>query len=115
MTLDRIVTLCEKLRFQGNNERDLQNALETVLSSSFSQVQREVSLGARDRVDLLVERIGIEVKIDGSPMVVARQLRRYVESAELDALVLVTTRAKHRALPRTLGGKPLLVVWLHPF
>jgi hypothetical protein len=115
MDLDRIAKVCETLRFQGTKEWELQDALDTRIRSTFSEVTREASLNKQDRVDFLIGRVGVEVKIDGSPMTVARQLRRYMESDLLDALVLVTTRAKHRVLPKTLGGKPLCVVWLPPF
>lgn len=112
---DGIATLCQRLRFQGTKECELQDALETLIRSSFSEVTREAKLGETDRVDFLVGNVAVEVKVDGRTMQVARQLRRYMESDRIQALVLVTTRAKHKALPQTLGGKPLVVVWLPPF
>jgi hypothetical protein len=37
-------------------------------------VEREVRLNARDRIDLLVDRVGIEVKVTGAWRDVERQL-----------------------------------------
>ena len=106
---------CLSIKFVGQNEAQLQDALQTLLKASYSHVRREHRLTETDRIDFLVERTGIEVKIQGSLTQVMRQLRRYADSDDVDDLVLVTTRALHRQLPHTLGGKPLTVIWLPPF
>jgi hypothetical protein len=56
--------------------------------------------------------VGIEIKVAGRAAPVARQLRRYAEHDQVRQLVLVTTRATLRAVPRELAGKSVLVVWL---
>jgi hypothetical protein len=54
--------------------------------------------------------VGIEVKVDGRWPDVMRQLTRYAECPELDALILVTTRAKHHHVPTDIDGKPVRLV-----
>lgn len=113
--VERICTLCQQLTFRGTNEQELQDGLELLFKAHFSDVTREASLSNHDRVDFLVEDVGIEVKVEGSPMQVMRQLRRYLEYEEVSEVVLVTTLRKHQEMPTLLGGKPVHVVWLSPF
>ena len=64
-------------------------------------------------IDFLIDgKIGLEIKIKGSPSAVTRQLMRYFECAMLKELVLVTGRAKLWNLPREILGKRLTVVSL---
>lgn len=114
-TVTRIIELCRTLRCQTAVEKALQDALEPLLMANFSIVEREVRLGPGDVVDFLVEgSVAVEVKVDGSPMAVTRQLHRYAEHDQVRELVLVTTRAKHRSVTPTLRGKPVAVAWLCP-
>lgn len=113
-TADRILELCRTLRPQTTSEKDLQAALWNQLKRSFPSATRETVLGPGDQVDFLVQDVAVEVKVDGSPMEVMRQLQRYAMHEQVAAVVLVTTRAKHRGLPPTLRGKPVLVAWLCP-
>jgi hypothetical protein len=103
-------TAVESNRFRWSDEDDVQEALAQLLTDVGAR--REVVLSGRDRVDLLVGRVGVEVKVDGAPNAVARQLQRYAASPAVDHLVLVTSVARHRALPDTIGGKPLTVMSL---
>lgn len=88
-----------------------------MLSEICSTVEREKRLSDKDVVDFLVDGdIVIEVKVDGSPMGVTRQLQRYLEHPVVNHLILVTTRRKHlSAIPGTLRGKRVDVAWLSPF
>ncbi len=92
-----------------------------VLTDQLVSFDREARLDARSRIDFLVPdapgRVGIEVKVAGTPDNVRRQLTRY--APHVDALLLVTTRVRHRYLqpptPATPGlglGKPLAVLWI---
>ena len=67
---------------------------------------------ARARIDFRVGRIGIEVK-KGRPASseLVRQLRKYMESDDLDAVIVVTQRAT--ALPGTICGKPVALISLN--
>jgi hypothetical protein len=117
MTASEIVTLCQGLRCQTATEKDLQDALEPLLRRACSILEREKALSPKDVVDFLVdEKLVVEVKVDGSPMAVTRQLMRYAEHESVHAIVLVTTRKQHvRQVPETLRGKPVDVAYLSPF
>jgi hypothetical protein len=93
-------------------EAELQEGLAEVLTRAGYRVEREARLSARDRIDLLVDRVGIEVKVGGPAGSVVRQLERYADSEDLDALVLASSRRHHLAMPGVLNGKPVVVVSL---
>jgi len=94
-------------------EDDLQAELARVLTEHGAAAAREVVLPRHlGRIDLVVDRVGIEVKTDGGRADVLRQLQRYAHAAEIDELVLVTTRTKHHHVPNEIGGKPLHLVSL---
>jgi len=94
-------------------EDDLQQELHTALAAAGIESTREVRLSdGRSRIDLLVGRVGIEVKTDGGRNDVIRQLMRYAHCDELDELVLVTTRTKHHHMPTEVVGKSLRLVSL---
>lgn len=110
--LGRVVETLRSYRFSTADEDELQQAIADVLERAGLDPEREHRLGARDRIDLLVERVGIEVKVAGAARAVERQLARYAESDEIDALILVTSRARHITVPTSLNGKPVVVVSL---
>lgn len=113
MTMGEIAALLRAHAFTANDEAELQRAIAEVLTGAGVEHQREARLTARDRIDFLVGRIGLEVKVDGALAAVTRQLHRYAQLPEIDGLLLVTTRPQHRAAPRDLCGKPVGVVLLH--
>lgn len=106
-------------------ENDLQNALDTRLTAEagrrhpITHVRREVRLDDHNRIDFLValaeslggesSTVGVEVKIKGSAKDVLRQLTRYAAIADIDELLLVTTKAAHHRMPAELNGKPVIV------
>lgn len=99
--------------FRYASEADLQEGIAGALVARGWRVEREVSLTPCCRIDLMVgslNRVGVEVKVNGSIAAVSRQLRRYAECEQVGALVLVTNRVGHRRLPDELCGKPLVVV-----
>lgn len=93
-------------------EVDLQVGVLMALTRAGITFEREVCLsrGRADRIDFLVGAVGIECKVDGSLQEVTRQLHRYAQDPAVAELVLVTTRARHAAVPRSLAGKPVHVV-----
>ena len=99
-------------RYRYANEDDLQEALYRMLRGEGFRPKREVRLAPRDRVDLMVGHVAIEVKVDGRLRDVELQLRRYADCRDVNALVLVTTRITHLDVPRELNGKPVQVVSL---
>lgn len=89
--------------------------VRSVLDRAGFAYRAEVALdgNARNRIDLVVARAGLELKTKGSPADLLRQLDRYAAALELDAVILVTTRrALARGLPAELRGKPLAVIEL---
>lgn len=96
-------------RYSYASEVELHDRLAAVLQAAGYPVRREVRLSDRDRIDLLVGDVGIEVKVKGARTPL-RQLRRYAEHEAVAGLLLVTTRAA--ALPAELNGKPLQLVSL---
>lgn len=112
MTLDEIVAVIGAHRFNYSDEDQLQEALAGALRSRGFTVEREAILNARDRIDLLVARVGIEVKVASDVRRVRAQITRYCASDLLDGLVLVTNRARHAQLAGTYNGKPVAVASL---
>lgn len=110
IALARVVEAIERYRFRYSDEDELQQGLAAALEQSGFDVEREVILNPRDRIDLMVDRIGVEVKVAGQAAAVRAQCTRYCESDRVDAVVLVTNRARHLQLGAAAGGKPIVVV-----
>lgn len=99
-------------RFRYANEDMLQRGLAGALTLDGFDVRREVWIAEGCRIDLLVGRVGVEVKVGGSARDVVRQCVRYLESDLLDGLVLVTSRVRHHLDSMEVGDKPVRVVQL---
>ena len=114
MTTDRIAQALLSHRLPLGDEIAAQRTVALVLADIGVTAEREVQVsGSRGRIDFYVPdlKLGIELKVKGSPSDVARQLQRYAQAPEIDTLMLVTGRAALRSsLPATLAGKPLTVV-----
>lgn len=108
----RIATLIGQHRFRYRDEDRLHAGIEDVLAAAGVDAIAEARLGPRERIDFLAGPVGIEVKVAGAVADVTRQLRRYATHPQIEALVLVTTRARHLGIPREIGGKPVRVVFL---
>lgn len=94
-------------------EAQLQKALVPVFTNAGIAAEREANLSdGVSRIDFLVGRIGVEIKTKGTWAAVTRQLLRYSRCPEIDSLILVTSKAAHNAIPREIGGKPVLLVSL---
>ena len=111
--VDAIVVALSAVRMPAQPEEyDIHAAVARALSDAGLEYEHEYRLGPRRRIDFRVGRIGIEVK-KGRPATsqLVKQLRRYLESEDLDAVVVVAQRVT--ALPRTIGGKPVFLVSLN--
>lgn len=107
--VQKIARILSMLRFRFATEAELQDGIAEALSGY--DVQREVRLNARDRIDFTLWGVGIEVKIKGGVSALTRQLVRYAELDEVKGLVVVTSQTQYALqLPRELGGKPMAVV-----
>lgn len=117
--LDRLIEyvqvriLLEGYRFHAPDEDTLQCGIAAVLQVEGIPFAREVDLGAAGRADFAVGggAVLIEAKVGGSLMDLARQVQRYCECDGVEGIIVVTTRQGHRALPETLAGTPIAVVW----
>ena len=89
------------------DEVSLHADMSRVLTAAGIAHQREVPLGVAGRIDFLAGDVGIEVKVAGSLPAVARQMTRYAHRDEIHELVLVTTVARHHAIPLALAGVPV--------
>ena len=93
-------------------EYDIHAAVAQALAAAGLAYEHEYRLGPRRRIDFRVGRVGIEVK-KGRPATSAltAQLRKYLESDALDAVIVVTQRVTR--LPNTIGGKPVRLISLN--
>lgn len=112
--MEAIIQAITSHRFAISNEAMLQDAIAIVLEHDAGiRFEREVILSARDRIDFLLDGgIGLEVKVDGSLAALTRQLHRYAQHGRINGLIVVTNRARLRAVPSTLNGKPVRVASL---
>jgi hypothetical protein len=96
------------------SELELQAQIADELFSAGIWYERERHLGLAGTIDFYVPeaRLGVEIKVDGSPSAVLQQLFRYAGSEDVRALLLVTTRATHRGLGGVLQGKPIDVCFV---
>lgn len=101
----RIVAICERSRINVSTELSAHSDLARALEADGMEVVREFRLSARDRIDVLVGGVGVEVKIQGSRRDIFRQLERYAESEHVTALVLATSSAWPGGF-KDIGGKP---------
>jgi hypothetical protein len=108
-----LVTLLRRHRFLFASESELQAGIADVLRAAGIPFGREVKIGERDRIDFLVGSVGVEVKINGSPENLIRQLHRYAQSPAISELLVVSSRCKLTGgLPETLSEKPIVALSL---
>ena len=82
------------LTFRAAQEERLQEALDERLAPL--GFLREHFLDAVNRADFFhPDGVAVEVKVDGSAYLVARQLSRYLRCPDVHAVLLITTRAAH--------------------
>lgn len=110
-----VVLTCAAMRCVTSAEKELQDELERLFLERYPQTKREFQLAEGSVVDFLIGSVAVEVKTDGSPASVSRQLHRYAGAPIVERLVLVTTRRKHQAaIPSSLRGKPVSVALISP-
>ena len=111
--MEAIVAALSTVRMPAQPEEyDIHAAVARALAEAGLEYAHEYRLGPRRRIDFRVGRVGIEVK-KGRPASaqLREQLRRYLESDALDAMIVVTQRVVR--LPQTLSGKPVYLVSLN--
>jgi hypothetical protein len=111
MTAVDVAAAIRAHRYRFSNEDQLQEGLAGALEEAGLHPDREVILSRTDRIDIVVDRVGIEVKVDGRGHDVAKQLERYAAHPDIDELILVTSRARQvKHIRETLNGKPVTVI-----
>lgn len=122
MTVDELAAAIVSYRFRYKDEKELQAGVAQCLTKLKLPFKSEYSLNPKDRIDFFITKsgIGIEVKTNDSRggaglAAVTRQLWRYAKADNIKAIILITTRSKHRDLPSEILGKPLYVVYLNSF
>ena len=102
----RIAVLIERTRVDVSTEAAAHREIAAAIEADGMDVEREVRLGAGERVDVLVGGvIAVEVKVQGSRRDIHRQLERYARSDRVEGIVLATGAA-WPATMRRVGGKP---------
>lgn len=93
-------------------EYDIHAQVAHALGAADLAFEHEYRLGPRCRIDFRVGRVGIEVK-KGRPASseLVKQLRRYLSSDELDAVIVVTQRVTR--VPESINGKPVYLISLN--
>lgn len=104
-----IVRILQGYRFNITDEAELQEGISRVLRERGLTFEREYSLSSADRIDFLVNNIGVEIKIGSSRAQVLRQLHRYAQHEEIKGLVVVTTKATH-TIPDFISRKPVMLL-----
>lgn len=98
-----ILSFLEGRCFDLGNEARLQQEIARVFDEKNIPYNREVVLSNQDRIDFMVNNIGIEIKINGSSSEIFRQCRRYCRHNEVDELILASNKAM--GLPENIEGK----------
>jgi len=122
MTPEEMAKYLSGFSFRYNDEKELQYGIDQALRKCEEPYLPEYVLSKTDRVDFYMTEtgIGIEVKTNDSKggaslSQVTRQLWRYAKIETIKAIILVTSRSKHRDLPAEILGKPVFVVYLSSF
>jgi hypothetical protein len=103
-----ICDLLSRFKFSCQDEKSLQNGIETVLSCNEISYQRELHINKKDRPDfMLANGLAIEVKIKGSQSQFLRQASRYLLDDKITELILVGTPHWINSVPATLHNKPI--------
>jgi len=106
-----VISALRQLSPRPGPEKVLAEDVQAALTRAGLLAASEVQL-TEGRVDLRVQGTAIELKVQGSPAAVLRQLQRYGRDETVVDVVLVTSSAKLRSMPPMVEGKPLHVVWL---
>lgn len=93
-------------------EYDLHSDVSAALTRAGIDHIHEYRLAPRCRIDFMVGRVGIEIKKGRpSPAALTKQLTRYLQSDELDAVIVLTQQAV--SIPQTISGKPVHLITLN--
>lgn len=108
---ERLIRLIGSARVDLSTEAAAQRGLARLFEADGVPHEAEVTLSAADRIDFLVGRVGVEVKIGQPRRAILRQLERYAGSDRLDELLLVSS-APFPSGGFRAHGKPVFIVSL---
>ena len=93
------------------SEEELHALIARALVGAGIEVQHEVRLAPRCRIDFMAGTVGIEIK-KSRPQRAAltAQLTRYAACDQVEALLVIAPRGVN--LPRTIGGKRVVMIAL---
>ncbi len=110
MQAEAIVELIKSVKLQHTTEYLLHGQLYELFDSLKIPFQKEYPLSKKDIVDLFVNGVAIECKVQGQPLQIHKQLERYAMHDEVKAIILVS--AKYMRVKNTINGKPAFMVHL---
>ena len=108
----RIAVAIAASRVNLSTEITAHTSLAAILRERGFDVATEVRLTDKDRIDIMVGGVGVEVKVAGGRRDIYRQLERYAASDQIEALVLATAGA-WPAQMTVIGEKPFFLASLH--
>lgn len=108
-TASALARLISTARVDLSTEAAAQRGLSALFAAEGVPFRAEVVLAPSDRIDFLVAKVGIEVKIGHPRRTILRQLERYAGSDRIDALLLVSS-APFPAEGFEINAKPVSVV-----
>lgn len=111
MLAKRIAALIERTRIGVSTEMSAHKGVFDMLVSNNFPAESEVWISEQERIDIMVQSVGIEVKVKGSKREIYRQLQRYAKRDQVRALVLATGVAWPTHI-REIEGKPFFVASL---
>lgn len=106
-----IKNACEQSCINISTENSAHLALADVLRARGLEVRTEVRLNEKDRIDIMVGTVGVEVKTKGQRREIYNQLKRYAACPEVEALVLATSTPWPSHMTE-IDGKPFSVASL---
>ncbi|WP_153785256.1 hypothetical protein [Pseudomonas sp. EMN2] len=91
LKINSIANLLVRYGYRFSDEADLQARMADVLQQHGYECTREYSVDAKNRVDLWVGNVVIEVKVDGSMSHALHQVDRYINLPQVHGVILAGT------------------------
>jgi hypothetical protein len=113
VSISGFLEILKSYRYTVGSEDTFQRGVAQALQRHGIVFLREYQLGPEyGRIDFYVPdvKIGIELKVKGSPSQVLRQLYRYAHSPDISALILLTARTRLAFSPMQINGRPFVSV-----
>lgn len=106
----QFIELCIGKRFSLDNEKQVQKQVQELLKKNGIEHIREYKLDDKNIPDFFFINTGlcVEIKIKGGKKAIYRQLVRYSEFEQVEALILLTN--KSMSLPLSINNKPTKII-----